>query len=539
MSCISDKEIRCSFCGTFYNPDDTNSRRRHDSICDPSVRKEKMNRMNNTLCGEVEESMRKYLEKKRQTERATREFQICTVGNEVLESQRAYGAYTPQILPFIVRGKEKERRQVHLQKKQRDIVRKRTMEEIVENDQQIFNDNDGEGSCSYNNVTKEYSVGSEFYGIKKSKDDATIDGAKKHSHFTRSSTARRQNISTLTPIQIGEIVIQEENSNSTSNVIERNGGATNVLQAAEEEVDSADEEDDDGSIKSYQSFIPRNKHAKCVSSSREEVTLGPFSEPNAFAYGTTSTSSSTSYTTNNNTTTVSTIDSASRMSNIGSGREVSTALLEHTNTCDGISIFRHHYSNKEKRYLELSSILSSINAPFHVYNKIIHWAQNTTAEELIYPISYKSLMKQVSVRTGLNETFPYQAILELPSGNFVKVTKFGFASQLKSLLCDKDLMNPKNLIRNGKFWEEPEMLSHVNDIETSQWYRDTIRLKCVHMNDMLIPIIFFIDKTHVKSKAVEPISFTLGKFKAVKQLLLPRILYHHMMKAEVEFFSIN
>lgn len=174
---------------------------------------------------------------------------------------------------------------------------------------------------------------------------------------------------------------------------------------------------------------------------------------------------------------------------------------------------RHFYSSREEIHIELASILCSINAPAHVYNKIFKWARKATPNDLRSHIQYKTLMSQLARSQGLEDIFPSTHVLPLPSGNCVKVTKFSFRSQLKSLLSDQDLMNDDNLIFGGNILKRfDEEIHCAGDVESSTWYRRTQKEVCKLPNDVLCPIILYIDKTYAKSHPVEPISFTLGMF---------------------------
>ena len=171
-----------------------------------------------------------------------------------------------------------------------------------------------------------------------------------------------------------------------------------------------------------------------------------------------------------------------------------------------------HLSSRYKTYIELASILSSINAPGHVYKSIYKWAQRAPTEDLQNPIQFRTLVTQLGKGTGLYETLPKTSILPLPSGNAIKVTKFGFAAQLLSLLNDEDLMSPENLIFGDNIFKRyPTPTVEVNDINECRWYSRTQQDLCKVWNDVVVPLIIYIDKTFVKGKAIEPISFTLGK----------------------------
>ena len=174
---------------------------------------------------------------------------------------------------------------------------------------------------------------------------------------------------------------------------------------------------------------------------------------------------------------------------------------------------RHFYSSREEIHIELASILCSINAPAHVYSKIFKWARKATPNDLRSHIQYKTLMSQLALSQGLQDIFPTTHVLPLPSGNCVKVTKFSFSSQLKSILSDQDLMSEDNLIFGGNIYKRfDDEVDMAGDIDSSRWYRRTQKELCKLPNDVLCPIILYIDKTYAKSHPVEPISFTLGRF---------------------------
>ena len=176
----------------------------------------------------------------------------------------------------------------------------------------------------------------------------------------------------------------------------------------------------------------------------------------------------------------------------------------------------------EKALLELASIVTSVNAPHYIYSDLVKWGktfENGERHERILStkaISFEKLIKDTSRKFGIGNIFPQTNRLMLPSNNCVSVTTFDFAAQLHSLLTDEMLMQPDNLIFGDDiYWRAPEHLSsHVyDDVETSVWYYETQQKVCISPLDVLCPIILYIDKTYVRGKGVEPISFTLAWFK--------------------------
>ena len=165
-----------------------------------------------------------------------------------------------------------------------------------------------------------------------------------------------------------------------------------------------------------------------------------------------------------------------------------------------------------KTYTELAHILTSINAPAKVYAAIHKWAERSEPDHFKHPIQLTTLISQLAENSGLTGTFPSTSIVPLPSGNVVKVTKFDFISQLLSLLNDQELMQPENLIFGEDIFKRfPKPSNVVNDVNECYWFYRTQEDLCKYPNDILCPIIIYIDKTFVKGKPVEPISFTLGR----------------------------
>ena len=80
-------------------------------------------------------------------------------------------------------------------------------------------------------------------------------------------------------------------------------------------------------------------------------------------------------------------------------------------------------------------------------------------------------------------------------------------------------MRPENLVNNGNLFEKRFPQEYVDDVDTGKWFLQTQDARCKRDNDILVPIIVFIDKTHVMaSNNVEAISITLGKVSAIARL---------------------
>ena len=177
-----------------------------------------------------------------------------------------------------------------------------------------------------------------------------------------------------------------------------------------------------------------------------------------------------------------------------------------------------YFSKQDKLSLELANILKKGNIPLFVYGDIMRWCKKLQTLKKFDAVPLDKLVKRSAVKFGLERTFPITRMIQLPSGNTIAITKFCFTSQLFSLLSDENLMKPENLVFGNdpykRFSDPRRNKRHIyNDVETSDWFFNTQESYCKSVKDVLIPIIIFIDKTHVKGNCTEPISFTLGIFK--------------------------
>lgn len=174
------------------------------------------------------------------------------------------------------------------------------------------------------------------------------------------------------------------------------------------------------------------------------------------------------------------------------------------------------YSPKEMFWLELAGILQGTNAPKYLYKTLQKWAMKLVEDpdfNMMQKLGYKQLIKRMAIKHNLENSRPYVQPLRLPSGHLLNVVRFNFMSQVYSLLSDDTLMKPENLVFGNNPTKKFQRKRFLGDIETSDFYIRSQELKCTDEDDVLVVIIFFIDKTYDKGNCFEPVSFTLGIFK--------------------------
>ena len=170
------------------------------------------------------------------------------------------------------------------------------------------------------------------------------------------------------------------------------------------------------------------------------------------------------------------------------------------------------YSNRERSWLKLAAILEPVNIPKYLYKNIKDWFEEVKHDD-DPPLAYKELILKMAKKHGLECIRPFHKYVNLHSGNLVKVTCYDFLSQVFSLLNDPALMRADNVVFGDNPFKRFSRKDYHGDTHTSEWYIMTQLLECLREWDVVIPLIFFIDKTHAKGNGSEPISFTLGIYR--------------------------
>ncbi len=214
-----------------------------------------------------------------------------------------------------------------------------------------------------------------------------------------------------------------------------------------------------------------------------------------------------------------------------------TSLL---NSAKDASEYRdnHQFVPMDHAMLDLHEILRPISAPIYIFDQLTEWAQKhqesfgvigttiPSRESFIKSISTRIYGKKLS-----DDLKPSVRTIEIPepkrkskrkkndndndSKKTVKVTKFSLRASLASLMCNKELMTDENLLLdpNDPFSLPPKS-DVLDDLNTGWWHRETHKEICTSPNNILLPVVFFIDSGKVTERmSIEPIVFTLGLFK--------------------------
>ena len=177
--------------------------------------------------------------------------------------------------------------------------------------------------------------------------------------------------------------------------------------------------------------------------------------------------------------------------------------------------------------IDLLCLLKLARAPFYLFQDIWKWAQKQQDRNVKFKSAgtRASVLKELHERYNLEDTVPITQHITLPEcKKKVQITTHGFLPQLYSMLTDPALMKDQNLLFCGEEEHHPFGVPVarrgakyvVKDIVDGSVYRQAHQKHVQVANrDLLVPIILYIDKTHVDRQSrlcLEPVTFTLGIF---------------------------
>jgi hypothetical protein len=156
-----------------------------------------------------------------------------------------------------------------------------------------------------------------------------------------------------------------------------------------------------------------------------------------------------------------------------------------------------------------------------VFDDFIKWHSKAVATKVNFNSGPKptreKVLQNIDKHFDMSALTPKKQQYKLLSNNEeVPVVYFDFLESLKTLLNDPDLMRPENLIDYDPTIDLEDPTSVLDDINTGTvWEKAHNFYVSDPETQKLIPIIFFMDKTHTDINGrlkLEPVSFTLGIF---------------------------
>ncbi|KAI2501411.1 hypothetical protein MHU86_13078 [Fragilaria crotonensis] len=198
------------------------------------------------------------------------------------------------------------------------------------------------------------------------------------------------------------------------------------------------------------------------------------------------------------------------------------ALMERIRANERHAVMVLQHDVEHRCIVELLKILEDAQCPDYMLHKVLMWAYN--AKSSGFDFKPKAMSRKANIR------WMYQALQHshhhLPQVISIaledrdkpqEIACFDFAPILLSLLQDEDLMAPENLVLNH---EDPTSMylprnNKIGEAHTGSRYRELYHELITRKNQLLVPIILYIDGTAIDSKGhveVCPVSFTTSLF---------------------------
>jgi hypothetical protein len=179
-----------------------------------------------------------------------------------------------------------------------------------------------------------------------------------------------------------------------------------------------------------------------------------------------------------------------------------------------------------KANVKLLHILKQAKVPLYLFDQVLDWAKDAAINHNVdfksnNLLSRSKTLQHLKKKYRLHEVEPKIKTIMLPGCKcHIDLIIHDFKSSLYSLLNDASLMQIGNLLLNPDDIFDNSQCSAdnngiFNDINSGSCYQMAIQTYIQSSNELLCPIIFFIDKTHTDVHGrlcLEPIRFTLGIF---------------------------
>jgi hypothetical protein len=200
---------------------------------------------------------------------------------------------------------------------------------------------------------------------------------------------------------------------------------------------------------------------------------------------------------------------------------ISTKPLYDNHTC-------HHASPELDSLVELYTILDKRGVANSVFDDVAKWAWlNSHTFGSQPPMKRRVVVEKVfqHVRGERYKEFmtPRQKVLRLSTGRHVALTYFPLELMICDMLSNCTLMEKENLLFSNYNNPTDDSLPPTSgeqcygEVNSGSWWKNATRHECKGPQDVLWPIIMFIDAMKVDNLAgkrrLEPITFTFSRFK--------------------------
>ena len=186
--------------------------------------------------------------------------------------------------------------------------------------------------------------------------------------------------------------------------------------------------------------------------------------------------------------------------------------------------YRTTYTKNQQVEIFLLKLCTEMEAPLYAFEEIMQWARKAYLDGYDFvPLqrTYRSQIDKLEVWMGMEDQRPEEVAVTLPGVNgddIIKVTRFDFTTQLRSMLDDPVLNRDKNLVINpvDRFQRYSPPDGRLGECISGSWYNHAWdEMEKDGICDFMIPIILYIDKTQISISGkltLFPVQMSLGIF---------------------------
>ena len=170
--------------------------------------------------------------------------------------------------------------------------------------------------------------------------------------------------------------------------------------------------------------------------------------------------------------------------------------------------------------IDILKFCNKIDAPLYAYDELMKVMNKHKVLDNVFPAggnSRSSLFKHIKNKhTFLKDAEPIIKVARLADGREVDVVTFDFLAMLTSLLNDGRCMKDENLtFPSNDPYCHPRETGMRNEVHSGTWYQNVWDKRWKRHGDIIVGIIFFIDKTYTDMYGrlnLLPVQFTLSIF---------------------------
>jgi hypothetical protein len=192
------------------------------------------------------------------------------------------------------------------------------------------------------------------------------------------------------------------------------------------------------------------------------------------------------------------------------------------------------YTKGQRVEVCLLKLCTEMETPLYAFEEIMKWARNAFMDGYEFmprQTTYRTQIDKLETWMGMENQRPEEVSVELPGVkdtiDVIKVTRFDFVTQLRSLLDDPVLNRDENLVINpeDRFQKYSPPDGRLGECISGSWYNHAWdEMEKDGICNFMIPIILYIDKTQISISgklSIFPVQMSLGIFseKASRQVI--------------------